>query len=463
MLNLILFYGSESILNQLNGFELTDDPTKAVCAVVEMPGNLAVLEQLNGIPVIVVSTGMLNYKEAKATKRSGIITVQPEQLVEEINKILASSKPPDSDDDDMFFFEEEQAPPIKQATAVPKQTVNTFIPPKPEPRPTLAVPPQAPKPITPAPRASVEPFQQQPGSRQSMINPPSLRQTEAPAILQRRGGRRASIGVSFSAGGGVGKTTIASNIGCTTALMGIPTVAVDLDLGYGDLDTATGLVDPTDRTKIIKAKAPADGWVTVSDWRRYAVSLKQNILQHNSGLYVIPAYPYAGDDLSESEVEELLYSVSEIFGFVVVDLGVDGFSPHARVALRMADVVMMVGGQDEKTIGKISHFLKQEGGYNNKMSLVINKVSPTGFYSPGEVAKKLGFDRYYEIPLDEKGINAAKKQRKLVVQLPGSAAGDALKRYAAEVLPFKLDAPPQGKKTEAFSFMNKIKSLFKRG
>ncbi len=192
------------------------------------------------------------------------------------------------------------------------------------------------------------------------IKVPPLAPPVSTSPLLKTNHRRAPIAVSFSSEGGVGKTFVASNMACYVSLAGIPTVAVDLDMGYGDLDTAVGLVDPNVRTKVIdkKAKVPENGWVTVSDWRRYAVNLKQNILQHNSGLYVIPAYPYAGSDISESEIEDLLYTVSETFGFVVADLGVDGFSPHARVALRMADVVMLVGGQSEKTIGKISHFLE---------------------------------------------------------------------------------------------------------
>lgn len=467
MFNLIFFRGSDDLANQLAGYSITDNPSNACCAVIEMPGSLSSLEQISGIPVLVVTTGMLTYREAKAIRQPGYISVQPGQLIEEVNKIIGTNQIISSSEDDMFFIFEETSQPVSKPNApvIPTPIQAPPAPPtEPKPRFTVPINTAANKPNTPVIQVAQPPeFIQQKSEPVSQIKPQLQRDIETPAILQRRNGRKAPIAVSFSAGGGVGKTTVASNIACYTSLLGIPTVAMDVDLGYGDLDTATGLVDPINRTKVIDKKAivPSDGWLTVSDWRRYAVTMKQNILQHNSKMYVIPAYPYAGNDISESEIEDLLYTATENFGFVVVDLGVDGFSPHARVALRMADVVMMVGGQDEKTIGKISQFLKQEGGYSNKMSFVVNKKSPTGHYTPKEVAQKLGFDTYYEIPLDEKGVNAAKKQQKLVVQMPGSLAGDAIKRYAAEILPFKLDAPALEKNPAGF--MQKIKGLFKKG
>lgn len=421
---MIYFCGSETVKAQIDGFPITDDIKKASCAVIEIPGNLHMLEQISGIPVIAVTTAMLNYREAKALKTSAAKSVTIDQLQVEVSNLLNTGT--NDGEDDFFFFDEfdydstaalqEKS---KMQTSAMKKTINL---------------PEKETPIK---------FQQEP-----------------PDILQQHS-RRAVIAVSFSAEGGIGKTFVSSAIGCYAALKGIPSVAVDLDLGYGDLDTATGLVSVSDRTKIIDKKAvvPKNGWATVSDWRKYAVSIKQNILKHNSGLYVIPSYPYAGRDLAESEIEDLLYTISEIFGFVVVDLGVDGFSPHARVALKMADIIMLIGGQSEKTIGKISHFLKQEGGYNDKMSLVVNKVSPTGYFTPGEVAKKLGFDSYFEIPLDDQGLNAAKKQHKLPVQLPGSLSGEAVKQYAANILPFGLEAPAVSQNK---SFLQKIFGNFKR-
>lgn len=430
---MVYFYGNEAIKERLKDFRLTNDIASAKCAVIEMPGGAEVLLRAVGIPVFVVITGMLTFAELKLTKQSNVKIVQPEKLAIEVAGVEFGCL--QNEDNDCLIFDEEEPPLAEKTTPAPEEKVLS-----------------APGKKANTPEQTLQPIKV----------PPLAPLVSTSPLLLRTNHRRAPIAVSFSSEGGVGKTFVASNMACYVSLAGIPTVAVDLDMGYGDLDTAVGLVDPNVRTKVIdkKAKVPENGWVTVSDWRRYAVNLKQNILQHNSGLYVIPAYPYAGSDISESEIEDLLYTVSESFGFVVADLGVDGFSPHARVALRMADVVMLVGGQSEKTIGKISHFLKQEGGYSNKMCLVINKVSPLGYYTPGEVANTLGFEERHEIPMDERGVNSAKKQRKLAVQLPGSVSGEAIKDYAA-ILPFNFDSNIRVKQKSSLG--SKLRSIFKRG
>ena len=258
---------------------------------------------------------------------------------------------------------------------------------------------------------------------------------------------RGRIVCCFSSAGGVGKTFMSTNLACAAALSGVPGIVVDMDLGYGDVDIATGLTRGAGDSRLVladrKARGPKSSWATVTTWREHARNLKEGILQHHSGLYVLPSYPYAGEGISASETEELLDVLADIFSLVVVDLGVNAFSPYAKASLSMADTVFIIAKQDTKSIGKVSHFLKQEGGRREGMKFVVNMVDPAAYYSPGEVASECGFDEYETVPLDVAGVSAATRRLQMVVQLKGSAAGEAVWGIAGRHLGLGAGAPRQ--------------------
>jgi len=402
---MVYVLGPDELKERLKRYGITPTPGGAKCAVVQMPGNAQGIGNLpTGLPVFVIINGMMTLTDARMVRKPGVKVVKETELARELNKVFREAV---DEDDELINFEE--APDSQDHSIHLEQILpKNFSPP-----------------------------------RHSILVPRTMRGIIVP---------------SYSASGGEGKTFIATSMGAVCAVSSVNAVVIDLDLGYGDVDVATGLVDEEDREKVMDKKAvvPKNGWATVTDWRKYAVNLKSNILRHNSGLYIIPAYPYAGRELPEAEIEDLLHTLSEIFDIVVVDLGVDGYSNQARVALRMANAILIVAGQDRKTIAKLNHFLTQEGGWNEKMHLIFNKRSPTAFYDPKEVAKKMSFEKYYSVPLDEQGVNAAKRQRKLVVQLPGSAAGEAVRNIASAILPFKIHAGEIVTKQKKGSFLTKF-------
>jgi len=415
--------GSEILKEILKDYNLTGDLDSATCAVVEMPGNLKTVTTITGIPVVIAVAGMVTLQEWKVIKNLKIAQLKYiPGILDEVLEDLPEQEDV-SDDIDLGFDNggPENSPGIKEQ----EETI--------------------------------------PFSKQLLSPPPRRNKVE---MLNKSYAQRGHIAASFSAAGGVGKTFSSINIGGEAAIKGVDTVVVDLDLGYGDIDTATGLVDPAHRNKLVdkKAFAQKEGWATVKEWRKYARDLKGSLLRHSSGLYVLPSYPYAGDEISEVETEELILALSEVFDFVMIDLGVNAFSPHARTALNMANKIFMIGGQDEKTIAKFTHFELKESQHREKMRLVINMVKPTGYYTPKEIAKKFEFKEYNEIPNDEQGVNAAKKARKLSVQLKGSPAGDAVKAIVAQHLPFEIEYTSQNDSQKTwFTYIKNVKGIFARG
>ncbi|GAB6159336.1 hypothetical protein JCM39194_25370 [Desulfotomaculum varum] len=269
--------------------------------------------------------------------------------------------------------------------------------------------------------------------------------------------QRLTIAV-YSAAGGVGKTTTALNIAAACGISGHNVVCIDFDLNFGDTDMAAGMTDPHRRNKIIcrDCYAPKGEWVNIANWRTFVYkNIKENTLRHGSGFNLIPAYPYTGMVLPYAEAEDLLKIMRDIYDIIIVDLGVDAFSEHAQAALQKADLIINVGGQDEKTIGKIIHFKSVFNDFETeKIKLIVNMVRPTGRYTAKELAEELGFKEYYEVPFDEAGCMAAKNMKKLFVQLDDSEAGTAYWQFAKNVLPLTIaDTVPSS---------NKGTSLFKK-
>lgn len=404
--------GSNRLIETLSDFETTNDLNNARCAVIEMPGNDHELKIIKNIPVFVVITDILTSREWSLIQ--GHTTANLKSIRQKLEDFLQSLEDVPGKNEVIYFDD-----------SVPGEEPQQYSPQQQEP---LKLPQ-----TIPAHRYS------------STIQPDS---------------NQGYIATSFSAAGGVGKTFTSTNIGGAAAINGVSTVVLDLDLGYGDVDTATGLVSPENRTRVVDRKAfvPKNGWATIQNWRDYARDLKGSLLRHSSGLYVLPSYPFKGKSMPDVEIEDLIHTLAEVFDLVMIDLGVDAFSPHSQKALEMSNTIFIIGGQDEKTLGKFNHFKEDHPDMSN-MRLIINMVDHGGFFSPREVAKKIGFKQFDEIPFDRQGVNAAKKGKKLAVQMPGSSAGNSVNEIAAKHLPLGIQTDIKPKKS-FFSFSG-LKSILR--
>ena len=133
--------------------------------------------------------------------------------------------------------------------------------------------------------------------------------------------------------GGVGKTTVSTNlaIGLTEAAPQ-STVLVDLDVQFGDVASALGLVPEYTLPDAVHGPAAEDTMV-----------LKTFLTQHPSGLFAVcgAESPAAGDTVSGEDVTRLLASLSREFRYVVVDTA-PGLSEQTLAALdRASDVIML--------------------------------------------------------------------------------------------------------------------------
>jgi pilus assembly protein CpaE len=137
--------------------------------------------------------------------------------------------------------------------------------------------------------------------------------------------------------GGVGKTTVSTNLAIgLTAAAPQSTVLVDLDVQFGDVASALGLVPEYTLPDAVHGPAAEDTMV-----------LKTFLTQHPSGLFAVCGAedPAAGDTVSAEDVTRLLAALAREFRYVVVDTA-PGLSAQTLAALDRATDVVMLSSMD---------------------------------------------------------------------------------------------------------------------
>jgi pilus assembly protein CpaE len=133
--------------------------------------------------------------------------------------------------------------------------------------------------------------------------------------------------------GGVGKTTVATNVAVGLARTAPhSTVLVDLDVQFGDVASALDLNPEYSLPDAVYGPASRDAMV-----------LKTFLTKHETGLYVIcgPRTPADADGISGQDVSRLLQILASEFRYVVVDTA-PGLSDHTLAALdQTTDLVLL--------------------------------------------------------------------------------------------------------------------------
>jgi pilus assembly protein CpaE len=222
-------------------------------------------------------------------------------------------------------------------------------------------------------RAAVERAGHAAASRRRVLRPVS--ETE------RYAGRVITIA---SPKGGVGKTTVATNlaIGLTA---GAPqsTVLADLDVQFGDVASALGLVPEYTLPDAVHGPASEDTMV-----------LKTFLTQHPSGLYAVcgAESPAAGDTVTGEDVTRLLASLAREFRYVVVDTA-PGLSEQTLAALDRASDVVMLTSMDVpgvRGLRKELDVLRELAMIPAGRHIVMNFADPKGGLTVRDVEMTIG-------------------------------------------------------------------------
>ena len=184
--------------------------------------------------------------------------------------------------------------------------------------------------------------------------------------------------------GGVGKTTLATNLAVGLAKTAHnSTVLVDLDVQFGDVASALDLDPEYCLPDAVQGPASRD-----------TMLLKTFLTLHETGLYVIcgAKSPAAADSITGEEVSRLLQMLASEFAYVVVDTA-PGLSEHVLAAMDQSSDLIMVTSMDVpgvRGLRKEIDALNALGMLGNNDHVVLNMADGRGGLTLAQVETTLG-------------------------------------------------------------------------
>lgn len=221
-------------------------------------------------------------------------------------------------------------------------------------------------------------------------------------------GRRGRLVAIFNPKGGVGKTTVATNLAATLTSKGERVLLIDADTVTGHVSTSLGM----------------DAVPTVVDaWRdEYEGGPAQTFAEissaHSSGLQVLPLSnsPIHTEILDPERVADSIAAARRNFDFVIVDLH-PSYSPLNRAVFDKADRIIVPVTPDLPAIRAAVTLrdVADELGMRERLSLLVNR-SNHGVSVP-DVEKTIGIPVYATVRSDGPVLVRATNEGRTLVEM----------------------------------------------
>jgi pilus assembly protein CpaE len=257
-------------------------------------------------------------------------------------------------------------------------------------------------------------------------------------------GRARRTIVVYSPKGGVGTTTVATNI-AIAAVASRPdrVILVDLALQFGGVATLLNL-DPSQTIADVVRDEPS----------LHAPELMRTYtMRHDSGLHVLaaPAAPEAAETISPAHVAQILSTLLEGYDLVVVDAG-STLDERVLTVFEAAENVLLtitpeIGAL--KAMYALLAYLREAGTVGLKSTFVLNNMFARDILKVRDVESFLGAKMAVELPYDPfLYLKAANEGVPIVTGAPRSAPAERLIKLSSTAFgqqPFQIPVEAEEK------------------
>ncbi|MDQ3137234.1 MAG: AAA family ATPase [Gemmatimonadota bacterium] len=266
----------------------------------------------------------------------------------------------------------------------------------------------------------------------------------APKLTQAMGGLKpahsAKVYAFFSAKGGSGSTTVATNVAIVLhRLTGKKTLLVDLDAELGEIALLLGM-------------QPRFNFVDlVQNFHRMDTGLLSSYIErHDSGVHLLsaPYHPDRAEAVGEDQIRRIVGYLRQHYDYVVIDTS-KSFSPTTLAAFEQADQVYLVSTVDLPSLRNIQRALpmlkRVTGKTDHQIRLVINRYNSSNSVTPADVERSLGLKIFATLCNDYEAVMHSINSGKPVVLNGNGAYSRDLQRLGAEIA--GVDPPSTGANT----------------
>ena len=221
-------------------------------------------------------------------------------------------------------------------------------------------------------------------ARYAQVSPPPHAGGGLPAH-STGGPTRGKIITFFSPKGGVGRTTISTNLAVALhQSTGQPVCLVDGSLPFGDIAVILNMSP--------KAKTIAD---LVGAFDQVDAEVMESVLvSHSTGIKVLlaPPNPEAAELITGANIKKVLETLRESYAYVVVDTW-PSFQEQVLTMLDVADVILTLMTLEITSLKNVRVFMEivEKLGYDEKkVQLVANRNDSSGGIKASDVESSLG-------------------------------------------------------------------------
>ena len=236
----------------------------------------------------------------------------------------------------------------------------------------------------------------------------------------------AKIITVFGAKGGIGKSTIATNLAVSLARKDKRVAVVDLDLQFGDINLFLDLSPKDSIAELVQDKQALD-----------IETIRSYMLMHSSRVNVLcaPKSPEMAEIVQGERVEKIIDVMRPYFDYIVIDAP-PYFNEVSMVAIESADIILTVIALDIATLRntKISLDLLESLQQKDKVCLLANRDAP-GIISVKDAQNILDHPVKFRVTSDWKtATSALNRGVPIVMDAPRSAIGKDLLALANRIL-----------------------------
>lgn len=254
----------------------------------------------------------------------------------------------------------------------------------------------------------------------------------------------------FSTKGGVGKTTISTNLAVALAAKtGGKVCVVDADLQFGDVALFLNVLPQA----------------TIADLVQDIDHLDEKLLEgylcpFNDSVKILsaPLRPEQAETVSGAHLAAILKALRSMFQYVVVDTA-PSFNDAMLAVLDAADEVLVVSAMDLPTVKNIKLCLEIMESLNyseEKVKLVLNRADSEGGMDIGEVEETLRREFSATMPSDGKTVvSAVNRGVPFVISNPDTHVAQSVYKLARMVSCDEWKEPEKPK-----NVVTKLKRLF---
>ncbi|GAA2169399.1 AAA family ATPase [Pedococcus bigeumensis] len=235
--------------------------------------------------------------------------------------------------------------------------------------------------------------------------------------------KTARVVTVFSAKGGVGKTTFATNLSAYLASTGSRVLLIDLDLAFGDVGISLQMLPQNSIIDLVSMAGNID-----------EQAIKAVVTKHDSGLEAIsaPAEPSDADRVPGTTVAELVRVAKRHYDYVLLDTP-PAFTSHVLAAFDDSDLLILIATLDIPAVKNLRLTLDTLDLLGNKKDsrlVVLNRSDAKVGLRPEDVVAAIKQDIAVMVPNSTAVPASVNRGVPIILDEPKHAVSVALRDLA---------------------------------